>query len=634
MGEEGHHVDVDAGGIGLDRVKIASRDRILLPDHGTREGREEEVVLKEEPETRSSTHRVVNSLKQKKHDAGVKVRKTLHIKKASDDVASSTSPILAQGPDTESGSRLDGKDTSREKLTAKEILHHPVDAVKAKTSKAGNQQVAANIAAKEVPHGQDVDVVKAADAVDAARTHKEKEIAVQNLDELLKLRQSTYVRWTLDRHVTNVRILPRDQVARKPRAEFETRNPRGEVVVDWRAYGRHLVEYCAQRYGGQYVGYGSKPPVPSKETIMPNIERLVVATSPFQEFVMTTRRVYRWEQPRETVKYLIIYMVLWTFNLILPGIIAWVIYIVVERRVNGVTIEALREDIKHTEDVHATALSLTEFIEKKGEDQWADEIMQDLGPWLMIQLADLANFFESLRNFYEWRKPHRTASVVGVLSISVLFVTFTPQWLLTKSLTFALGFTFFALWPLAANFPEYRLLVSPTKRLLWNIPTHGEWAVKYIQAEGSRVAARALPPPPPARPASPTATAAPADDYGFYLAHHDHMPGHLVLSTQTLRFVSRDPHTVHFSVAYADVRAVEKVNRVVKQQVPDKLSRDSGQDIKIKIRVKVDVDVDVDVNVREGGEAEREVLLKDVEHRDEAWSQIVGFCTGTWQIVW
>jgi hypothetical protein len=36
-----------------------------------------------------------------------------------------------------------------------------------------------------------------------------------------------------------------------------------------------------------------------------------------------------------------------------------------------------------------------------------------------------------------------------------------------------MGFSFFALWPIAVNFPEYRLLVSPVKRIFWNIPTHG-----------------------------------------------------------------------------------------------------------------------------------------------------------------
>jgi hypothetical protein len=54
---------------------------------------------------------------------------------------------------------------------------------------------------------------------------------------------------------------------------------------------------------------------------MPSIERLIVATSPFQELIMTIRRVYRWEYPSETIKYLVIYLVLWYLNLLLPGVV-------------------------------------------------------------------------------------------------------------------------------------------------------------------------------------------------------------------------------------------------------------------------------------------------------------------------
>ena len=75
------------------------------------------------------------------------------------------------------------------------------------------------------------------------------------------------------------------------------------------------------------------------------------------------------------------------------------LYLVVERRVHGLTTRALREDIKRTEDIHQTALCLTEFVVKKGEEHWGDKILQELGPWLMVQLSDLANFFESVRKY-------------------------------------------------------------------------------------------------------------------------------------------------------------------------------------------------------------------------------------------
>jgi hypothetical protein len=73
------------------------------------------------------------------------------------------------------------------------------------------------------------------------------------------------------------------------------------------------------------------------------------------------------------------------------------IYLVAERKLHGQSMEDLREDIRHREDVERTALSLTEFIEKQGDENWADDLLQQVGPWLMVQLGDLANFFESVR---------------------------------------------------------------------------------------------------------------------------------------------------------------------------------------------------------------------------------------------
>lgn len=80
-----------------------------------------------------------------------------------------------------------------------------------------------------------------------------------------------------------------------------------------------LLIYHAHQYGGQYIGYGSDPPAPSKETIMPNMERLLIASSPIQELVMTSRHIYRWEQPAETLTYLLIYATLWYLDMLLPG---------------------------------------------------------------------------------------------------------------------------------------------------------------------------------------------------------------------------------------------------------------------------------------------------------------------------
>ena len=76
-----------------------------------------------------------------------------------------------------------------------------------------------------------------------------------------------------------------------------------------------------------------------------------------------------------------------------------VVYLVVHRHFYGNALEDVRTDLKRIEDVHQTALTLTEFIEKEGDEMWTEKIIQDLGPWLMVQLCDAANMFEVMRKY-------------------------------------------------------------------------------------------------------------------------------------------------------------------------------------------------------------------------------------------
>jgi hypothetical protein len=82
------------------------------------------------------------------------------------------------------------------------------------------------------------------------------------------------------------------------------------------------LNFYTQRYGGQYIGYGSDPPSLTKESFVTNIERLIIASAPLQEFIMKMRRIYLWEDRAQTMKYLIIYLVLWFYNLLLPAAVS------------------------------------------------------------------------------------------------------------------------------------------------------------------------------------------------------------------------------------------------------------------------------------------------------------------------
>jgi hypothetical protein len=229
-------VEVNEVDIGLDRSNITTDNKIQLPTLDSDNSDDDDA--QSEPENRSSSS-LVNSLRRRNHKVKVKIRKTLHISKASDELHSD-SPVLANSAQEESDSRLVHQLPVPEKATLKDFMHNPVDTVKAKVSDRGNEQVAANIAAKEISHGHEVDLINAHDAVNRATTEREKLLAIKDVSKLIKERQSTYARWSLDRHVTKVRVLPRETMVKKSQAEFRKQNSQGQMVTDWNAYATHV----------------------------------------------------------------------------------------------------------------------------------------------------------------------------------------------------------------------------------------------------------------------------------------------------------------------------------------------------------------------------------------------------------
>lgn len=124
--------------------------------------------------------------------------------------------------------------------TIKDYLLNPIDTFKARISEKGNQQVAGQITAKEIPHGDEVDLIRASEAVEHARDDTHRLLAIDDLSRLVEKRQSTYARWTFDRHITKVRRLPRGEIKLRLKSDFEKLDPQAGMVTDWRSYVQHV----------------------------------------------------------------------------------------------------------------------------------------------------------------------------------------------------------------------------------------------------------------------------------------------------------------------------------------------------------------------------------------------------------
>jgi hypothetical protein len=232
------YVTVDDEDIGLDRANIRPNEVIELPQHDETAPALESSLSADNDHDLSKRER----LRERKDHAMDKIKKVLHVQQGKSEVerAGDDAPILAPTVDEPSDSRLVQDTPKPVKKTMKDLVHNPVDTAKEKASGQGSHQAAANIAAKEISHGEEVDMVRAHDRFQNAQTVEGRQIAEQHLDTLIEGRQNMFVRWTMDRHLTKVRRLPREGIRRKTAADFEKVDPIAGRVMDWRGYFQHV----------------------------------------------------------------------------------------------------------------------------------------------------------------------------------------------------------------------------------------------------------------------------------------------------------------------------------------------------------------------------------------------------------
>jgi hypothetical protein len=150
----------------------------------------------------------------------------------------------------------------------------------------------------------------------------------------------------------------------------------------------------------------------------------------------------------------------------------------------------------------------------------------------------------------------------------------------------------------------------------------GEWSIKAIQAEGTRYQQTHGTVPVTLSDASLDSpqTTSKNHEFGFYTVHYEGAKGRLVISNTSVRFTSHDhinptSEQVQWTLPYSQMERIEKIDRIVGKNIP-KPKSDSGRDLKLQ------------------STSGQEWVLKNVDMRDQMFSQIVGFSDVNWQIIW
>lgn len=132
-----------------------------------------------------------------------------------------------------------------------------------------------------------------------------------------------------------------------------------------------------------------------------------------------------------------------------------------------------------------------------------------------------------------------------------------------------------------------------------------EWAIKSLQDEGAHYQ----------RNENISLAPATNKDYGFYPAHLSGDKGRLIISSRSIRFETNIGHRVVFVLNYDLIYTIAKKERNISKMKP---GSDTGKDLRISSKL----------------DGDGEWLLTNMENRDQAFSQIVGFSKTKWQVAW
>lgn len=377
-------------------------------------------------------------------------------------------------------------------------ITHPIDAIKGKATRvtAGKlSQVQRPFLSKDA----DLEFLEAHDHLDQAESSRasmqvtsdeEHDCLVEDhrnkVEGLKAQRESLRVAWTTMRFVTRVRVVPKRHYDLPKRQAF-FKDQRKWAPHNWLKWMGHLLVWCTQDFSAQYIDEFDELPY-DIDVLRRHVERIVFASAPWQAWAFDVRSVYRWEHPPTTLRWLALYVFLWYTDHTFGFLYAYILYIVLKSRFYPTSIDSLRTSMQRAHDQHQSAYRLGEHIDKLGNENWLEPLMQEMGPYIQLQLGDIANMLEVFVNFYNWMSPGKTAASLWFFASCLLVTLFCDMAFCVKITGFVAGGTFFLCWPIASLHPKYRYLVSPFKWTLWDIPTDAEWSFQYLRkrAQASR----------------------------------------------------------------------------------------------------------------------------------------------------
>ncbi|KAL9052283.1 MAG: hypothetical protein Q9162_005485 [Coniocarpon cinnabarinum] len=232
----------------------------------------------------------------------------------------------------------------------------------------------------------------------------------KTLDQVEEERLQLQVGWHMSRYVNRARIVQRSSLAFPKKNLYEERDAQGHYIrTDWGRWIGHLVFWSCQDCSMHYVDPTNEVPY-DREVLVNQIERLLVASEVFQLWWMRVRKVYTWEDPWLTARWLLLYLTLLKTGYFMSFYWGYLLYSVVTNRTGSHTRRWMQESHERARLAHERASMLSELVLRHGKEDWLEPLLDEFGPWIQLQVSDMADFLESAAGYYDWRNLTSTTS--------------------------------------------------------------------------------------------------------------------------------------------------------------------------------------------------------------------------------
>ncbi|THZ23168.1 hypothetical protein D6C91_03763 [Aureobasidium pullulans] len=368
------------------------------------------------------------------------------------------------------------------------IIIHPQDAAK--------KLAASKAAVQDRPYlseEADKEFLDAHDSLSRAKTsasrsnksgdHEAVDDQRERVKKIEALRQSRKVAWTTSRHFRRALVFPKRDFPPPAKEDFyyvdeKTGTRRLDYIAWMQARQQNSMKsFAVNRLG--HVDYTGQPPF-DRDTTSRFVERILIASAPWQTFFLSLRSLYLWEDPARTKKWLAIWLFVWYMDYCVCFVLAYSAVAVLRNRFQHKQVEEMREQYQSALQRGSSAYKFSALLQQHGSD-WVDPVLESAGPKIQLHLGDFADLLEVLNNFYDWRVPKLTWATLFWFLCAILLGVFTHSEYSIKICTMCCIVMFFGSRFVAHNHPEYRHVTNSFNYIFWGIPNDAEWSMMYLR---------------------------------------------------------------------------------------------------------------------------------------------------------